>query len=106
MIAVTKGKPIYYAAGEPIIVTGIIEVGGTVVTGLKTVTSESEEEFLTATQGKAKDYRPLAVGVSVEKGEIYSYKDSLVICKVSCVIDKEPDKLPDIFTVKKVETKK
>lgn len=100
MIAITKDKPIYYAVGNPVIVAGCIEVGGLVVTGLPTVTGETEKEFLDAVQGKGSGYQPLPESGQVDAGQIYSYDGSLVICRQShSRMIYTPAKTPALFSV-------
>ncbi len=100
MITVTKDKPIFYAVGNPIIVTGIVDVGGLVVTALPTVTGESESAFLTASNGKATVDKPLPDTGRLEAGDMYGYAGGIVIVRQSH--DRTiytPAETPALFTV-------
>jgi hypothetical protein len=90
----------YWAAGEPVVASGLTEVGGCTVTGLPMVSAADENEFLAQTVALAGDYNPLPDDGWLEAGEIYGYAGGLVIVRQSHTrTEHAPEDVPALFSV-------
>lgn len=105
VIATDRGM--YWAAGTPIVATGLTEVGAATLTGLPLIADADENAFLGAVAGEV-------VGDSVtllpeqgewcEAGTIYAHGDGLVICRQSHNrTEHAPEDVPALFIVYREE---
>jgi hypothetical protein len=76
-------RPVFWAVGDPIVATGIMEEAGVTVTGLTLFSGEDENNFLADTVGHGTGYDPLPDSGWLEAGKMYSYGDDIVIVRQS-----------------------
>ena len=102
---ITTDRPIYWGVGNPIVASGLTEIGGLTVTGLTMYSDKDENVFLGQVAGKGGTYNPLpVVGEWVEMDVIYSYGTELLICRQSHFRTQfEPADTPALFIVYRVE---
>jgi len=97
---IATDRALYWAVGEPVVASGLTEVGGATVTGLPMVSAADENAFLAQTVTLAGDYNPLPDAGWLEAGSIYGYSGGLVIVRQSH--DRTiyaPEDTPALFSV-------
>lgn len=93
-------QPIFWAVGDPVIASGVTEVGSTTLTGLTMISDTGETAFLGKVVGKATGFNPLPDSGTIEAGIIYGYNGGLVICRQTHERTiYAPSETPALFTV-------
>lgn len=77
-------RPVYWAVGNPLVATGIMEEAGVTLTGLALYGNEDENDFLLSLiTGSVSAPALPATGTWIEQGDIYDYSGTLYMVRQS-----------------------